>query len=137
MNTRPAYIAIVLLISMSWVCMLTGVAAYQNETDASNRSMRPVWWGVWFELALVLLSFTALCLDTVVQCNFILCCFAAMTSAYLMAHAEMWLTIIDGISGTAEDCAKVAVGGTVSVIISNWMLILALGSGFRDALVGV
>ena len=124
-------IVCIVLIFISWIVMMAGVAAYHDESNLDSKDMRPYWWGVWFEFFLIVLNVVALVMGAD-QWFVVLVAFAAMASAYLMDHAEHWLRVEDASTGDLSDAAACAAAGTIMVIIANWILIILLGnSQFR------
>ena len=129
-------IVCIVLIFISWIVMMAGVAAYHDESNLDSKDMRPYWWGVWFEFFLLVLNVVAMVMGAD-QWYVVLVFFASMASAYLMQHAEVWLRTEDNSSGDLSDAAACAAAGTIMVIISNWILIILLGnSQFRGQAAG-
>ena len=133
MQMKPLHIGVIVLLFLTWVVLLSGVAAYHDEIDASMKDLRAQWWGVWFAFFVCILNVVAFAMGAHKWCV-ALVSFAAMVSAYLMPFAEAWIVLEDNSTGDVNDIAHVCAAGTCSFIAVNWVLILLAGnSAFRGA----
>ena len=115
------------LVFLAWVVMATGVALVHGEMDRSSKEMRQYWWGAMFQFFIVIMNLIAVIMGSE-RWYMAVGAFAAMSSAYLMNHAEYWILLIDGTDGHDRRAARVAAAGVISSIAVNWLLILVLGN---------
>lgn len=135
-NTRWVVLVIAVLTVAVWVVGIAGMAAITHDchenisTSDCARGLQYEWWGLWFEFFLVIAIIVVALRDKLEANQLTLLTFLAIVTGVLMwsARSVMVVGSYASLVSTVNSHKNTAAAGFVMVCISNFLLIILLGS---------